>query len=114
MYRLPRLLVFVFLVVFAAESVLSVSSATAMALDMAVVDDTNKTMDGCGRCDPVGMKQDGTTCDMGCTVPAAAILSDVAVFTTPPPAAPPPSRQFGLVGRTGPPGLFPPRTTFLS
>ncbi len=113
MRRFPRLLLLLLLVVFAAGSVLSVATATAMALDMAAVDDTNKTMDGCAGYHPADRKQDGAKCDMDCTPTSATGLSDVAVLAVRPSAALLPGLETNLADCTRPPGLFPPRDASL-
>lgn len=113
MRRLPRLFLLVFLVAFAAGSVVGVASSAAMALDMAAVNDTGMKMDGCAACHPTDMKQASAKCDLDCTTAAAAILFDATAQAAPPEAASLPSDDLALAGRTGPPDRAPPRTNFL-
>lgn len=102
-----------FLVVFAAGSVFATASSATMALDMAVVDDADMTMDGCDGCPASDKNQSHASCDMDCTVPAAVILFDGAALAVPLATVPLPRKGLALAGRTGPPDRSPPRTTIL-
>ena len=90
------------------------AAAAAMSLEMVLVQDAAMEMDACSGCDAAGMEQGGPICDMDCMLSFAATLPDAAGFSLPQGAEQRVFQHVALVGRTGPPGLFPPRTTFLS
>lgn len=113
MYFLLRPVLIMFLAVFAAGIAMH-STAAAMSMDMALVQDDAMQMDTCAACDAAGMARGGAICDMDCMLSFAATLPDAAGFSLPQGAEPRVFQPVALVGRTGPPGLFPPRTTFLN
>ena len=114
MPSLLRPVLIMFLAVFAAGMVMHTAAAAGMSLDMVLVQDATMEMDECATCDATGMEQGGAICDMDCMLSFGATLPDAAEFSLPQGAARRVFQHLALVGRTGPPGLFPPRTTFLS
>lgn len=112
MLNLARILVAALLAVFAAGSVVHATSATTMAVKMALADGATLDMSDCMGCDAEGSGDEGgQTCDLVCTAPFVADLG--AGSTTGLPAAVStvePKSVYDFVGRTGPPDLHPPRS----
>lgn len=114
MHSLLRSVLIIFLAVFTAGIVMHTAAAAAMSLEMVLVQDAAMEMDACSGCDAAGMEQGGPICDMDCMLSFAATLPDAAGFSLPQGAELRVFQHVALAGRTGPPGLSPPRTTFLS
>lgn len=111
MRRVSRLLLCLWLAVFAVGTAVHATAGTAMALDMAMASDAAMDMPGCAACDDdAGPDADSATCDINCTAPSIALLTSAPaqatfgvaqVLTVP-------DRE-GRLGRTGPPDPFPPK-----
>lgn len=112
MRKLDSLFAVVFLVVFAASTVVHVVSANAMALDMAMAGGGAISMPDCQGCAEDGDSDANATCDLVCIAPVFAVLSaaESAHFMMPL------LRQDRPLGMTlpralrAPPDPFPPRT----
>jgi hypothetical protein len=102
----------VLLVVFAAGSVVHVASATTMSLEMALVDGAAMEMADCEGCGTGGDGgESGLACDIVCIAPFAATLGpENAPGLRVVAESPAPSGVRDVVGRTGPPDPYPPRT----
>ena len=102
----------VLLVVFAAGSVVHVASATTMSLKMALADGPAMDMADCEGCGTGGDgDESGMACDIVCIAPFTATLSQenpqgLRIVAE----SPAPSGVRDVVGRTGPPDPYPPRT----
>lgn len=111
MRRTAPLFALVFLVVFAASTVLHAASATTNSATMSLAGGGAMGMAGCDGCDPAADGHgDHLACDAVCLGPLAATLGPDGVL--PIDAGEPLMRYAiaGLVGRTGRPEPFPPRT----
>ena len=111
MTRFVTIFVFAALTAFAGGSVANVTSATTMSLKMALADGGAMDMADCQGCgSDSGDNNGGIDCDMVCVAPILANLnlevSVPAVIGISPSA----SAFYDLVGRTGPPEPYPPRT----
>lgn len=112
MRKLASLIAVVFLVVFAASTIVHAVSANAMALDMAMADGGATSMPDCQGCPEDGDSDANASCDLVCTAPAFAVLRAVG----PAQVMMPLLRQDRPLGMTLPRGLrappdpFPPRT----
>ena len=112
MQKFVRILAAALLVVFAAGSVVHATSATTMAVKMALADGGPMDMADCTGCYTDGNGDEGgLICDPVCTAPLVADLG--TEFTVSVPVAVPtaePRGVYDFVGRTGPPDPYPPRT----
>lgn len=112
MRKIASLIAVVFLVVFAASTVVHAVSANAMALDMATADSGAMSMPDCQGCPEDGDSDANASCDLVCTAPAFAVLKAAGVSQVMPQLL----RQDRPLGMTLPRGLrappdpFPPRT----
>lgn len=112
MLRIGSLIAVVFIVVFAAGTVVHAVTANAMALDMAMADSGAMPMADCEGCPEDGGSDADASCDLVCTGPAFAVLNAAAVSQVMPQSL----RQDRPLGMTLPRGLrappdpFPPRT----
>ncbi|MFC4217542.1 hypothetical protein ACFP4H_16055 [Pseudophaeobacter arcticus] len=110
MRKFASLIAVMFLVVFAASTIVHAVSANAMALDMA--DGGAMSMPECQGCPEDGDSGANASCDLICTAPAFAVLKAVepAQFMMPLLRQ---DRPLGMAlprGLRAPPDPFPPRT----
>lgn len=112
MRKLASLIAVMFLVVFAASTIVHAVSANAMALDMAMADGGAMSMPECQSCPEDGDRGANANCDLICTAPAFAVLrvAEPARFMMPLLRQ---ARPLGMAlprGLRAPPDPFPPRT----
>lgn len=102
----------VLLVVFAAGSVVHVASATTMSLEMALSDGAAMKMADCEGCDAgEDGGESGQACDIVCIAPfTATLVPETALGPRVVAELPAPPGVRDVVGRTGPPDPYPPRT----
>lgn len=112
MVRIRHFITVTLLAVFAAGTVAHSAAAMEMALTMAVADagEIGMDMPDCSGCDDE-RATDMAACDMACTAPLVAHLSDGAALPRPSMRQQhEPSVSRDLPGRTSGPALDPPRT----
>ena len=111
MSRLVTIFVFAALTAFAGGSVANVTSATTMSLKMALADGGAMDMADCQGCGSDNEGDDGGLgCDMLCVAPLLANLSPEGSVPAVTGISPSARAFYDLVGRTGPPEPYPPRT----
>ena len=109
--KLVRIFVFALLTAFAVGSVAHATSATAMSLKMALADGGAMDMADCQGCGSDNEGDDGGLgCDMVCVAPLLANLSPEGSVPAVTGISPSARAFYDLVGRTGPPEPYPPRT----
>lgn len=112
MSKFVRILVVVMLAAFAVGSVANATSATTMAVEMALTDIGPMDMADCTGCvaDGTGGKN-GQACDIVCTAPFVAELSAAAGFNAALAVSTvAPNGACASAGRTGSPNPYPPRS----
>ncbi|WP_417728453.1 hypothetical protein [Roseovarius sp.] len=112
MRKFASLIAVMFLVVFAASTIVHAVSANAMALDMAMADGGAMSMPECQGCPEGGDSDTTASCDLICTAPVFAMVKGTAAaqFTI---AIPMREWPLGMTlprGLQAPPDPFPPRT----
>ncbi|MGE0653357.1 MAG: hypothetical protein AB7P12_16675 [Alphaproteobacteria bacterium] len=111
MVKLVRIYVFALLTAFAVGLVAHATSATTMSLKMALADGGAKDMADCQGCGSDKQGDDGGLgCDMVCVAPLLASLSPEGSGPAVTGVSPSARALYDLVGRTGPPEPYPPRT----
>ncbi len=109
--KLVRIFVFALLTAFAVGSVANATGATTMSLKMALADGGAMDMADCQGCGADNEGDDGgLSCDMVCGAPLLANLSPEGSVPTVTGLSPSACDFYDIVGRTGPPEPYPPRT----
>ena len=111
MVKRVRICVFALLTAFAVASVAHATSATTMSLKMALADGGAMDMADCQGCGSDSDGDDGGLgCDMVCVAPFLAYLGPEGSVPAVTGIYPSARASYDLVGRTGPPEPYPPRT----
>ena len=111
MVKLVRIFVFALLAAFAVGSVAHATSTTTMSIKMALADGGAMDMADCQGCgSDSGDNNGGIDCDMVCVAPILANLNLEVSVPAVVGISPSASAFYDLVGRTGPPEPYPPRT----
>lgn len=110
MRRPASFVALVFLAIFAASTVVHAANAT-LSVMMALADCSAMDMAGCHACDSGADENgDGLACDAVCLAPLAASLGSDGALPINTGQSLTRDDIADLVGRTGPPEPFPPRT----
>jgi len=111
MVKFGRIFVFALLTAFAVSSIAHATSATTMSIKMALADGGAMDMADCQGCgSDSGGDDGGLGCDMVCVAPLLASLSPEGSIPAVTGICPSARALYDLVGRTGPPEPYPPRT----
>lgn len=107
-----RIMIFVLLAAFALSTVSHAASTTAMSVKMAVGEATN--MADCKGCGSNEGDDTSSTCDVACVTPLVATMNADKQLLSPSRRHSSDGRDYGFIGRTGPPDPHPPRSFILN